>query len=120
MPPADPEEQRRPVGDGAGFVAVYAVSGVLGSLCLIIIISVLVCRYKATTSTRRVGVYDGHAVQTVMAGVADIVTENLDDDIPTATEIDLPIANATLTMPPALTEDMEAIPVAVTQVVDSV
>ena len=92
--------------------------GVLGSLCLIIIISVLFCRYKATN--RRVGVYDGHAIQTVMAGVADIVTENLDDDVPTATEIDLPIANATLTMPPALTEDMEAIPVAVTQVVDSV
>ena len=66
------------------------------------------------------GADDRHAsVPTVLVGVADIVTESLDDDdVPTATEI--PIASATLTMPPASTEDMEAIPVAVSPVVDSV
>ena len=122
MPPADREEQRRPVGDGAthSFVAVSAVFGVLGSLCVISIISVLVCRlYKAThrdDTTPRSDVDDGHVTTTV----ADIITENLDDDVPTATEIELTIENAKLTMPPASTEDMDSIPVAVTQVVDSV
>ena len=77
----------------------------------------LVCRlYKAThrdDTTPRSDVDDGHVT------VADIVTENVSDNVPTATEIELIVANAKLTMPPVSTEDMGAIPVAVTQVVDS-
>ena len=122
MPPAESEEQRRPVGDEASFgtmYVVFGVFGVLGFLCVIVIISALVCRYKAThryETTRRSDVDDEHVTTTV----AEIAAENSDDDVPTATEIELIIANAKLTMPPASTEGMNDIPVAVTQVVDSV
>ena len=94
---------------------VFGVFGVLGFLCVIVIISALVCRYKATHRYETTDVDDEHVTTTV----AEIAADNSDDDVPIATEIELIIANAKLTMPPTSTEGMNAIPVAVTQVFDS-
>ena len=112
------EEQRRRSGGGGSWVAelvvVYVVVGVLISLCVILII-VVVCRNKARQTQQEQPVDNGHAIQrmdTAMAGAIDIPTENSIDRIPTATVSGPAIANATLTMPPALTEDIEALPVA--------
>ena len=63
---------------------------------------------------------DGHTI--LLAGAIDFPTEDMIDIIPIATEtgdeLELPPpAVANFTLPPALTEEMESIPVAVVQVV---
>ena len=98
------EDQPSPSGGGAGFVALYVVSGVLGSLCVIITIIVVVRRIKVKW-TRQLP-------------VIAIPTQNPNENVPTATETDPPIETATLTMPPALMEDMDALPVAVQSPID--
>ena len=103
------EDQPSPSGGGAGFVALYAVSGVLGSLCVVIIIIVVVCRCKAKRPR-----------QLPDNGVIAIPTQNPNENVPTVTETDPPIETATLTMPPALMEDMDSLPVAVQSPIDDV
>ena len=101
------EDQPSPSGGEAGFVALYAVLAALGSLCVIIIIIVVVCRCKAKRTR-----------QIPDNGVIAIPTQNPNENVPTATETDPPIETATLTMPPALMEDMDALPVAVQSPID--
>ena len=131
LPPADPEEQLRPSSDGT-LAILGTVAGILLCLCVILIISVLVCRSKAKRTRQDQGGADaedqggadaGHAIQrmdTVMAGAIEIPTENSIYNVPTAAETGLPLANATLTMPPASTEGMDSLPVAVAYAVDAV
>ena len=123
LPPADPEEQLRPFSAYEAAAILWTVVGILVCLCVIIIISVLVCRSKAKRTRQDQGADAGHAIQTmdtVLAGAIDIPTENSIDNVPTATETGLPLANATLTMPPASTEGMDSLPVAVAYAVDPV
>ena len=115
--PADEEyaeDERSPSGGGGtGFLVLYAVFGVLGSLCVIVIIIVVVCRCKAKRTLQLPD--NGHATQSMDTAMA-IPTDNSIDNVPTATETDLPIETATLTMPPVLMEDMDALPVAVSPI----
>ena len=105
-------------GDGGSWVAelgaVYGSSPLFLALCAMLVM-VAVCRNKARQE-QPVG--NGHAIQRAdiaMAGVVDVTTENSIVNVPTATEIDPPIVDATLVMPPA-SEDMD-LPVAVAQAV---
>ena len=100
-------------------VTTAVVLGLLGGLlCLCLTIGgvvglVVVCRRKAKRTRSN----------TLTAGVIDFPTQDMIDTVPTATEsgyeLELlsPVVQAQLTLPPARTEGMESIPVAVVQVV---
>ena len=81
---------------------------------MITIAVVVCCRLKAKRTRQDQRADTGHAIHrqaTVMAEEIEVLAED-SYAIPTAAETDLPIANATLTIPPALTADMDSLPVA--------
>ena len=111
--PGEDEDLSEQINAGDGGV-VYAAFGVFISFCVVIVILV-VCRNKAKTRPEH-PVGDRHVIQrshTAIAGAIDVPTENSIANVPTATSMHLPIANATLTTPPA-SEDLD-LPIAVAQ-----
>ena len=84
--------------------------------CGIVIAVVVYCRLKIKRTRQDPHAQTGHAIHrqaTVMAEEIEVLAGEDSNAIPTAAETGLPIANATLTIPPALMADMDALPVAV-------
>ena len=119
LPPVDPEDRS---GDGDSLDVELTVFGVIFSLCFLIVIYVVLRNIHKARQEQPVGarqeqpVDNGPAIQrahTAIAAVVDVPTENSIANVPTATSMHVPIANATLTTPPA-SEDLD-LPIAVAQ-----